>query len=46
MDKDQILARLRHINDLALATELACRRLIDELRDDVVDSEDVPSQAQ
>ena len=40
MTKDEIRARVAHLNDQALALELATRRLLDELRDDVVDSSD------
>jgi hypothetical protein len=40
MTKDEIRARVAHLNDLALQLELASRRLLDDLRDDVVDSDD------
>ncbi len=45
MDKRYVLARLGHINDLAVQLEVTSRKLInellDELEDGVVDSEDV-----
>jgi hypothetical protein len=46
MDKHEILARLGHLNDLAVELEVKSRRLInlllDELETDVVDSDDEP----